>query len=407
MRLSMLLLAPVLALATAATNAQSVRYAATYVPISLPADYSFDPLAFGNNGEIAGGVNYFDTTSNIGRTVAGVWHNGQMSTYDFNPQLSADVSTGGFNHLAASMSGNGQAVFRAAYLGIDELGGQSGYFRSYAWTNGSFAPVGGLGTMAYTINNAGDIGGNDDQGGFVYRADGQVLRMQTSDPEVQAYVTSVNNVGQILGQEVIVGPEGTWRVPGNNFIQDADGTRVTLLPADPDQKGAWLASPPVQMTGLSDSGQVVLSFFGADLDNPNQPYLRLLVYKDGQFVQLLGSPSLIRFGRTYLDPAGRVLGSFTSFNAISGLGASGMFVWEDGHATLLTDLLDNPDLVIDPNGEILAGNGLGEVLVMGYNTRTGESGVFKLSPVPVPEPGTYALIGLGLLSSALVARRRT
>jgi probable HAF family extracellular repeat protein len=91
---------------------------------------------------------------------------------------------------------------------------------------------------------------------------------------------------------------------------------------------------------------------------------------------------------------------------VTGFSGGHAFLW-DG-----TAMLDLNAFIPDPLQRFITLefgvdiNDRGQILVNGFDSRTGQNRAYVLSPiVTVPEPGTRALLGLGPLGSGLTRRR--
>jgi hypothetical protein len=250
-------------------------------------------------------------------------------------------------------------------------------------------------TLALGINNNGDIWGQLGEPyetqflyqngnyslfpGIVYVSNnGMILFNSPSGPAIlfNEQVTLLNVPGPVTA----INNNGTVLVPGG-FVKNAVFTSVKY----PGAVGTTVS-------GINDLDEVVGTYVGSD----NR--LHGFIYKDGVYTSFdfpvawtsvhvlginnngeivgnyLGSPVAIIHGFTYEN------GSYQSFDAFPPVGG--------GDATIPAGINDF--------GEI-AGTKSPEV---------GGPQSFVATPVPVPEPGTLSLIGIGLMVIAGAARRR-
>lgn len=279
------------------------------------------------------------------------------------------------------------AGFSMAY-GINDAGqivGQYGLNQAFSYSGGTFTDIGPTRSTATAINNAGQIIGTDqiggwDSNGFVY-SNGALTRL--TPPGAKGSVAlAINNNGQIAG---FVHDKLT---PGAVIFENGAATDLSgsMPPAEHSESRA---------VDINDNGQALITrrtYF----DVSERSY-----FYDKGVATDLGQLSDSRVFAQALNNAGVVVGT---------TGAREGFMWQDGVMYDLNKLVSGLDgwkiedaLAINENNQIAA------YACRGFfpGSSGGECGTLLLSTVAaVPEPSTYAMIvgGLGLVGFA--ARRR-
>jgi probable HAF family extracellular repeat protein len=227
--------------------------------------------------------------------------------------------------------------------------------------------------MSHDVSNSGvTVGGTSDNGGYIMR-DGVVTYI---GPQTEAY--SINDVGQVTGS--------TWAghpLEIHPFVY-SNGT-LTDIGLLPGATGAYGVA-------INNRGEVV----GGATNGRSNAFL----YSEGQLHDLgtLGGPE--ESFATDINNYGVVVGGS---GAIDGRGHA--FIYE--HGTMLdlnmlvsfdSDLLLEAALAINDSGQIAA-----------YGTFQGQYRAFLLTPTPVPEPSTLAMLTValtGLIVGRHISRSR-
>lgn len=363
--------------------------------------------------------------------------------------------------LAGVQSGSAQAALPASYsfTFLESLGGPAEPFSinnasviagtsrtdnqatallPVMWENNNITNLGIPGTnsgAAYRINNNGQIAGYTALPGS-FSSYAAIWNNQTPtilDPlhaQGSSQAWGINDLGQAVGWS-------TSLIPATPVPTIWNGTTPTQLPtlgATPEGEARSINNSG-QITGLSNLGTSDIANFHAVLwqngsvrdigtlggnfgigqsnneagqivgtsslgdSGPEHGFL----WENGQMIDLgaLGSPT--NFSEAWdINNRGQIVGS-----SELGIGLINATIWDNGQIYNLNSFLDASAVQA---GWVLAGalsiNDQGQIVGNAFNSQLRLQGGFLLTPTPVPEPETYAMLIAGLGFMGFVSRRR-
>ncbi len=317
--------------------------------------------------------------------------------YNFtNFEGSGSGSVAGAGTNMNGIANNGPAVG----FGIDNAGVFTNLVRNPDGTFTNLGNVNGLpNSMAFGINVLGDIVGTENGAAFVLPSGGSVQLLPTPGSATAAF--GINDSGSIVGQYAAGNT-----APGFFLSSSSAGSFIRIDgPSGPDI---------VNAQGVNNNGLVIGFYVGTD----GQDHGFKAAIQDAGDGQLTGTP--------IPDPAipnvpGEPGATFV-FSQLLGINNSGLAVGYYGdsttsqHGFLLNTNTGQYTFLDDPAGQF--SNGVEVTQITGI-TNSGEltgfysdaNGVFHgFVASPVPEPASFALVGLGLIATWVgnrVRRKRT
>jgi formylglycine-generating enzyme len=314
----------------------------------------------GYSGSRASGINAcgqvvgYASSSSDNHEHAFLYTNGTMTDLGAIPGDTYSFATG--------ISDNGTVV---GYSGSDYYG--NGPTHAFIYSNGSMTSLGtfaGSKSQATGINASGQVVGftfaskYGDEYGFLY-TNGTLTNLGVGAP------FSINAGGQVVGSA------NTFHAAGPAFLYSS-GTRTNVVLPHGRCSEAYSINASAQVVGWSDTGG-------------NERYAFL--YSNGTITNLgtLGGQYSSAYG---INAHGQVVGwSRTSSDH------DHAFLYDGGRMTDLNSLIDSASGWTLYEGDAI--NDSGQIVGAGYHD--GGTRAFLLTPTPIPEPSTLALLGSGVV----------
>lgn len=262
-------------------------------------------------------------------------------------------------------------------VGMTDLGSLKGFE-----TDGVYMEV----NRAQDINESGQVVGTDGALGFsdeeAFMTGPGGIGMTKIISAVPNSAIAINDSGQIAGNSISIENDFT------GFITGPNGIGMTAL----DTLGGVLTFA----NGINNSGQVV----GSSYTPGNKEIHAIVTGPNGVGITDLGTLGGTDSWALDINESGQIIG--WSLTADHG---SHAFLYNDGE---MLDLSLLPSVLNAgwSNLNVTAINDLGQIV--GSGNLHGAQQAFLLSPFPVPEPQTYAMLlaGLGLLGFMVQRRKK-
>ncbi len=273
------------------------------------------------------------------------------------------------------------------------------------WSNGAAQSIGGAGSYAMAINDAGQTAGT----------------FTTADGQGHAFVTSGNalagstlvDMGTLAGGNwsSAYGINSSGEVAGYGNIASGAFRGFTWTPGGGYSQLGTFGGANSYAMAIDDSGVAAGSAQTAG------GWMNAFITNGSQLIDLgtLGGMSSYAYG---INDQGEVVG----YSSLSGTGETGAFLYENGVMIDLNHLIDAPGWVltqayaINSSGEIVGAgmlNGVEHAFLLDYAAGYGDASLAlgaqsnSTSTGAVPEPGTLGMFGAGLFALLLAAGLKT
>ena len=370
---------------------------------------------------------------------------GQAAQYLFT-----DLGTlpGGSRSSASAINANGQVVGSSNLTSAS--GPDSGPSRATLWTGTAVIDLGTLpsanGSYATGINASGQVVGSAFRVGGVTATlwnGAAVIDLGTLPGGSNSNATGINGSGQVVGVASSGSYATLWsgstitalgmllngysssayaindngQIVGSTILESSTDPILSLY--NPRHATLWNGTTTIDLgtlpggryssaNDINASGQVVGSSNLTNALGPVSGHSHATLWTGTAVIDLGTLPGGKNSGARGINASGLIVGG-SEFNYTGGLFSN------DSHATLwsgaavidlnsfLPDSYKNAGWSLRTASDI---NDSGQIVGDAYNSRTNTSRAYLLTPVSVPEPATYSMIGLGVCLLGAVARRR-